>query len=372
MSVLQRALKAAKNPYASIARDGLICGDITGYVGTGVFVLNALISGKLDGGFPKGRVTALAGEKGTGKTFILLKALKEYLDADIENEVIFFESEGAITKDLLEERGLDTERVAIFPVATVEELRNQALVILEDLEVEWNKTKEYPKVTFCLDSLGMLGTLHEFETARTNDNKADMGKRAQLIKSVFRTITLKLSLLQIAMVITNHTYKGMGKYDPTKMSGGQGLEFAASIIIFLSKSGVKEGGKESESGSEKIKNLVGNNITFIVHKGRMTIEGSRAVVGLDFKGGIGRFNGLVEWFVAAGVFKKAGSWYSYGTDRLGQGEKQVYAILPSIISEELISELQPFVEQKFCYGVYSDNVEYTPDDETEEDIPDGE
>lgn len=348
MSVLEGVLKAMNNPYATIAKDGLICGDISGYVDTGVYILNALVSGKMvGGGFPRGKVVALAGEKGTGKTFILLKALKEYLDADPENEIIFFESEGALTKDLLIDRGIDVNRVSIVPVSTVEDLRNQALVAMDYLEKVWVDTEEYPKVVMCLDSLGMLGTAHEVETSRSNENKADMGKRAQLIKSVFRNITLKLSLLQIPMIITNHTYKGMGKYDPTKMSGGQGLEFAASIIIFLTKS------KDAE-GKDKIKTLVGNNITFIVHKGRMTIEGSKAIVNLNFKGGIGRYNGLVDIFVKAGIFKKAGSWFSYNDERIGQGEKQVYANLPGFITDELINKLQPYVEEKFCYGAYSD------------------
>ncbi len=358
MSVLKKLMKVVENPYATIAKDGLICGDIDGHVDTGNYVLNALISGKLrDGGFPRGRVVALAGEKGTGKTFILLKSLAEYMKKHPKGEVVFFESEGALSKKLLESRGIDTSRVAIYPVATVEDLRNQALVALEALEEDWNETGKYPEVVFCLDSLGMLGTLHEFETSRTNDNKADMGKRAQLIKSVFRMITLKLSLLQIPMIITNHTYKGMKQYDPTKMSGGQGLEFAASIIIFLSKSGVKEDGKEKSKGKSKIKTLVGNDITFIVHKGRMTIEGSRAVIGLDFKKGIGRYNGLIELMTKAGIVTQAGAWFSYNEERIGQGLKNVYKDIENWITDDIIDELIPYVEENFCYGEYIDEKE---------------
>jgi len=347
MSVLKGVLKAINNPYATIAKDGLICGDISGYVDTGVYTLNALVSGDLRGGFPKGKVVALAGEKGVGKSFILLKALKEYLNSDSENEVIFFESEGALNQDLLVDRGIDIDRVSIIPVSTVEEFRHQVLVALDYIEDIWNQTGEHSKVLMCLDSLGMLGTDHEVNTSRTNDNKADMGKRAQLIKSVFRNVTLKLSLLQIPMIITNHTYKGMGQYDPTKMSGGQGLEFAASIIIFISKSGVKD-------PKEKLKKLMGNNLTFIVHKGRMTIEGSRAVVGLDFKGGIGRYNGLVDMFIKAKIFNKSGAWFTWGEEKIGHGEKQVYENLPNFINDDLINELQPYIEKTFCYGAYVD------------------
>ena len=84
------------------------------------------------------------------------------------------------------------------------------------------------------------------------------------------------------------------------------------------------------------------------------MEGSKAVVGLDFKEGIGRYSGLVDMFVKAGVFKKAGSWFSYGEERIGQGEKQVYDNLPSILTETMIDDLQTYVTDTFCYGAYSD------------------
>lgn len=349
MSVLKAILNEINNPYATIAKDGLICGDISGYIDTGIYTLNALVSGKLKGGFPKGKVVALAGEKGTGKTFILLNSIREYLNKDKQNEVVFFESEAALTKDMLIERGIDIKRVSIIPIATVEDLRNQSIKILDMLTKMWEESEKYPKVMFCLDSLGMLGTEHEQDTSRSNANKADMGKRAQLIKSVFRNITLKLSLLQIAMVITNHTYKGMGKFDLKKMSGGQGLEFAASIIIFLTKGAIKE----DQAGSSKIKELVGNNINIYLYKGRLTIEGSKLTLPLDFKGGIGKYGGLLEYFVDAGIVDKAGAWYSYKTDRLGQGKEKAMAALETFLTDEMLDELQPYIVDKFCYGVYN-------------------
>ncbi len=352
MSVLSSILKEIKNPYATIAKDGLICGDIHGYVDSGSYALNALVSGDLRGGYPKGKVTALAGEKGTGKTFLLLKAIKESLDADPEAEVLFFESEGALTKNMLIERGIDVDRVAIFPVSTLEDFRNQAVNTLDLLIDQWEATDELPNVTLCLDSLGMLGSEHELSTAKSGENKADMGKKAQLVKSIFRLITLKLSLLQVPMILTAHTYNGMGKYDPKKLSGGQGVELAASIIVFLSKTGVRAEGKG------RIKNLVGNNITFILHKGRLTIEGSKLIIGLDFKEGIKRNNGMVPLLVRGGILKKSGAWYSHGDDKnIAQGEANMYAMVDKFVNDEVLDELQPYVEKLFCYGAVENSTE---------------
>lgn len=369
MSVLAGIMKTINNPYATVAKDGLVCGDIHGYMDSGCYALNALISGKLDGGYPWGKIVCLAGEKGTGKTFLLLKGLKEYLDTDPENEIIFFESEGALTQEMLEERGIDVERVTIAPVTTIEEFRTQAVKTLDYLidkkEGKWNekRTKRsggdgvFPKVALCLDSLGMLGTEFEYNTAESGDNKADMGKRAQLIKSTFRLITLKMSLLRIPMIVTAHTYNGMGKYDPKKLSGGQGVELAASIIVFLTKAGIKDEGKA------KIQALSGNNINFILHKGRMTIEGSKMKIPLDFKDGIKRNNGIIPLLVEAGLLIKKGAWFSYGDQtNIAQGEKKMYELIDDFVDDDVLEDLQPYIEQRFCYGAVS---------KIEEDISDG-
>lgn len=369
MSVLAGIMKAINNPYATIAKDGLICGDIHGYMDSGCYALNALVSGELKGGYPWGKIVCLAGEKGTGKTFLLLKGLKGFLDADPENEVIFFESEGALTQEILEERGLDTDRVTIAPVSTIEEFRTQAINTLDYLidkkEGTMNEagTKrsggdgKFPKLALCLDSLGMLGTNHETATAASGDNKADMGKRAQLIKSTFRLITLKMSLLRIPMIVTAHTYKGMGKYDAKKLSGGQGVELAASIIVFLTKSGIKEEGKA------KIQALAGNTIKFILHKGRMTIEGSKMDIPLDFKDGIKRNNGIIPLLVEAGLLTKKGAWYSYKDEKnIAQGEKKMYELIDDLVDDEMLDDLQPYIVERFCYGVLN---------QPEEEITDG-
>lgn len=351
MDILKKVMKDLNNPYATVAKDGILCGDIHGYISTGIYALDALISGRIKGGgFPEGKVSALAGLKGCGKSFILLNTIKTYLDGDPERIVLMFESEGAITKKMMIAWGIDISRVAISPVSTVENLRTQVLNVLEGLEKTWQETKEYPKVFICLDSLGMLGTEFELETSRTADNKADMGKRAQLIKSVFRNITLKLSLLRIAMVITNHTYKGMGKYDPSKMSGGQGLEYAASIIIFLFKMADKE-----PTGKGSIKQLVGNELTFVMHKGRLTIEGSSITLSLDFKKGISKYSGLLDFFVDAGILKKKGAWIAISEtdENIAQGKKKFYKGIDNFIGNVLdIDDLSDYVEQRFLYGNY--------------------
>ena len=361
MSILKGLIKEVGNPYATIASDGIVGGDIDYFFDSGNYVLNALISGDmLTGGYPSGKVVALAGEKGSGKTFVLTKAIKSFLDEDPEREIVLFESEGAITQNMLIDRGIDMERVSVFPIATVEDLRNQALKALTYIESKTPKG-QYAKVLFALDSLGMLGTEWETNMVLSGDSKSDMGKRAGLIKSVFRMITLKLGIMQIPMIITNHTYSSMSNTG-SKMGGGTGLEFAASIIIFLSKQrDTEETG--AKKGSFKIKELVGNIVHFKVEKGRFTVEGSSAPIPLSFRTGITKYSGILDLLTKSKIITKSGAWIKYGEESLAQGDKKFYADVENIVTNEMLEKLAIYVGNKFMYGV-GEEAETVEDDDS--------
>ena len=122
-----------------------------------------------------------------------------------EAGVIYFESESALTKKMIEERGIDSTRMVIVPVTTVQEFRGQCIKILDKLGDEDNR----PPMMFVLDSLGMLSTTKEIEDASAGKETRDM-TRAQVVKSIFRILTLKLGKLKIPMLGTNHSYDVVG------------------------------------------------------------------------------------------------------------------------------------------------------------------
>lgn len=214
-SVFSSLLKEIDNEYASIADDGIEAGDVTGFVSTGSYSLNALLSGSIYGGIPDNKVTCFAGEPSTGKTFYVINALKEFQKANPDGFVFYFESESAISKQMLVERGVDTRRIAIVPVATVQEFRTQALKTLN----KYLETKERPRMMFVLDSLGNLSTDKEMADIADGKDTRDM-TRAQLIRGAFRAITLKLGKAKVPLLITNHVYDVVGAYIPTKKMGG--------------------------------------------------------------------------------------------------------------------------------------------------------
>ena len=126
MGFLDSVIKESGNEFAGLVSEGIAAGDITDYVDTGSYIVNALVSGSLFGGLPSNKVTALAGESSTGKTFFALSVVRNFLDANPTGGVIYFETESAISRDMIESRGIDSSRMIIMPVATIEEFRTQA------------------------------------------------------------------------------------------------------------------------------------------------------------------------------------------------------------------------------------------------------
>ena len=201
MSFLKNVIKETGNEYGTIVSDGLATADVSGYVDTGSYIFNALCSGSIYGGLPQNKITAIAGESATGKTFFVLGVCKAFLEDNPTGNVVFFESESAITKDMIEERGIDSSRMVILPVTTVQEFRYQSISVLEAYE----KEDDRPPLLMCLDSLGMLSTTKEMEDTEAGKETRDM-TRSQIVKATFRVLTLKLGKLGVPLIMTNHTY----------------------------------------------------------------------------------------------------------------------------------------------------------------------
>ena len=225
MSFLKNVIKETGNDYGAIVADGVDAADVDSYVDTGSYIFNALCSGSIYGGLPANKITAIAGESATGKTFFALGVCETFLKHNEEANVVFFESESAITKDMIEQRGIDSSRMAILPVTTVQEFRYQALQVLDYYEREGGGTP----LLLCLDSLGMLSTTKEIQDTEEGKETRDM-TRAQIVKATFRVLTLKMGKLKVPMIMTNHTYDVVGSMFPTKeMGGGSGLKYCLSI-----------------------------------------------------------------------------------------------------------------------------------------------
>ena len=332
---LKDIIKSTGNEYASLVEDGVEAGDVENFIDTGSYIFNALLSGSIHGGLPANKITALAGESATGKTYFLCGIVKNFLDANPDAGVIYFESESAITKQMIVDRGIDAKRMVIVPVTTVQEFRTQAIRVL-DTYLAQNEADRKP-MFLCLDSLGMLSTTKEVEDTTDGKETRDM-TRAQVLKAAFRVLTLKLGKAKMPMVVTNHTYESMGLFPTKEMGGGSGLKYAASSIIYLSK-------KKEKDGTE----VVGNIVHCKNHKSRLTVENKMVDVRLTYDKGLDKYYGLLELAEKYDIFKKVSTRYEL-PDGSKQFGKTILNDPETYFTDEIMSKLDEAASKEFKYG----------------------
>ena len=212
--------------------------EIDHFIPTGNFHLNACLTGSLFGGYPNNRAVALAGPSGTGKTYLILNAIKQA--QKLGYSIIFYDSENAVDKHLVEKFGIDPKTFRYEPCNTVQEFRSSVTAITDVLIEQKKKGIKLPKIMVVLDSAGNLATQKEIDDAKTGSSKADM-TRAKLLKSTFRIIMTQFGICKIPFLFTNHTYQTQDLFSRQVGGGGTGPEYAASIILFLGKAKLKEG-----------------------------------------------------------------------------------------------------------------------------------
>ena len=336
------------NPYASKVSDGML-GSVNEHIDTGSYILNALLSGSLYKGLPSNKITAFAGESATGKTFFLLGLVKQFLIDNLDGGVLYFESESALTSDMIEERGIDTKRFIQLPVATIQEFAQQASRVV-DKHIESSGAP----LLLCLDSLGMLSTDKEVGDITEGTNKVDMTK-ARIVKGAFRVLTLKLAKAGIPLLVTNHTYKQIGTMFPQDiMGGGSGLQYAASTIIFLSK-------RKEKIGTD----VIGNIIHCKNFKSRLTKENKMVDVLLTYDEGLSRYYGLLTLAEKYDIIKKVSTRYELpnGTKLFG---KQIVAEPEKYFTADIMEKLEAAADKEFSYGKGSDAELSTSESEEEE------
>lgn len=333
MTFLKSLIKDIGDEHASLASD---IDEREEFIDTGSYVFNALCSGSIFGGISSNKITALAGESSTGKTFFALSVVKDFLARDPNAIVLYVDTESAITPTLLSDRGIDTDRVAVLNVLTIEQFRMKTIQCL-DKYLKVDKEKRQPMM-MVLDSLGMLSTEKEISDALQDKLVKDMTK-SQLVKGAFRMLTLKLGQANVPLVVTNHTYDVIGAYVPTKeMGGGSGLKYAASTIIYFSK-------KKEKDGTE----IVGNLIKAKTAKSRLSKENKDVTIRLYYDSrGLDRYYGLLELGELGGLWKNVGGRYEIDGKKVYA--KSVYAEPEKYFTQEVLEKLDVIAKDQFSYG----------------------
>ena len=251
--------------------------EVTEWIDTGNYHLNACVSGSLFKGWPNNRSSSIAGPSGTGKTFLMLNTVREAILKGYK--VIYYDSEAAVDKEQMEKFGIDTSQVNYQPTNTVQDFQSVTTITAKMQEVK-RAGGQTPKVMIILDSAGNLATNKEIDDAKTGSEKSDM-TRAKILKSIFRIIMTPLADLKIPFIFTNHTYQTQSFIPMQIAGGGTGPQYAASIVLMLGKAQLKEGADKVgiivTAKPNKNRFAKPTNIKFHLH----FTEGMNAYVGLE-------------------------------------------------------------------------------------------
>ena len=333
MDFLKEIVKEIGDEYTQIAAD---IDETETFIDTGSYIFNGLVSGSIYGGVSTNKITAIAGETSTGKTYFSLAIVKNFLDTNPDGYCLYFDTEAAITKGLLTSRGIDQSRLVVVNVVTIEEFRSKALKAV-DIYLKTEEENRKPCM-FVLDSLGMLSTEKEITDALNDKQVRDMTK-SQLVKGAFRMLTLKLGQANIPLIVTNHTYDVIGSYVPTKeMGGGSGLKYAASTIIYLSK-------KKEKDKTE----VVGNIIKAKTAKSRLSRENKQVEIRLYYdERGLDRYYGLLELGELGGMWKNVAGRYEMNGKKIYG--KEILKNPTEYFTDDIMKELDTIAQKHFSYG----------------------
>lgn len=376
ISEIQKELKKV-NPFGDVISKSDFS-KITEWIDTGNFHLNAVFSGDLFGGIPNNRSICLAGESGTGKTFLLLNMVREA--QKMGYYVIYYDTEGAVDVDNIQNFGVDPDKFDHQPMSDLAKFRTSITTLTKKMMEAKEKGYKTPKIMVCLDSLGMLATTKEIDDAISGNTAADM-TRAKMIRSLFRIITSDMTGLGIPFIFTNHTYASTGMFPTINLSGGGGLVYSASVILALSKAQIKEGTVQTGIivTVKTLKNRFGKPIPIKFHirwdRGMNPYIGMEEYINWDTcgiqKGNIisqkeydklsekdqsnahpFEVEGETKYFVAKETAR------NFIVKHLGKGVSPYELFTPEVFTRDVLSQInEKRIKPKFSYGIDANEVE---------------
>lgn len=269
------------------------------FLTTGVYLLDAALSGKLlGGGISTNRITAFAGESGSGKSFLAYSVSKHAQKSGYS--IIYIDTEGALDLEDLPKFGVDNslDKFRLIRSNKVEDVNILLTQLIDELKEQKMAGFEIPKLLIVLDSLGQMASNKEKADLLKGDIKQDMTK-AKALGSMFRSINTDLGYLDIPFLVCNHTYLTMDLFPRSVLRGGNGLLYSASVIGFMSKSQLKTGQEDDmDLGASGI------SVLFKTQKNRLA-KPKKIRFDISFANGMNPYTGL-DAFCRPEYFEKIG------------------------------------------------------------------
>ncbi len=347
-------------PYSSYLSENVVKKD--DWIDTGSMVLNALISGSLYGGIPRGRVTQFAGPSQTFKTGFVLKILANAQKRGMH--VVIFDTEGAIDAESAAAMGLDVNKVRHIKTQTAENARNGAFKLLKTIKDKgWDG-----QFIIAIDSLANLQSEMEVSRMDKENTSADMGTFAKSIKSLLKTLTVMSSLTNTPVIVTNHVYDDPSQMYPTlekNIAGGKAAVYLPSVTVQLARKAAKDdGGKTIEdTKAASQKTFSGVIIRALTVKNRFVKQYLEGEMFLSFATGLDKYYGLVDIMKEFGVVNLNGPTYTdWKGEKLGfykqwKNKEEIW--------QYLLPELESRLKKEWAYSNKLGDSEVPDEDDTE-------
>ena len=277
------------------------------------------------GGYPRGRVIEIYGPESSGKTTLTLHAIAEAQKAG--GIAAFIDAEHAFDRNYAEKLGIDIENLIISQPDNGE----QALEIAENL------IRSGAIDIVVIDSVAALTPKSEIE-GEMGDSK--MGLHARLMSQALRKLTGTISKTNCTVFFINQLREKIGVMfgNPETTTGGNALKFYASVRLDIRRSTqIKDGD-----------NVLGNRTKVKVVKNKVAPPFKVAEFDIMYGEGISKTGEILDLAVEFEIIKKAGSWFSYGETKLGQGRDAVKALIKDNpeLADELEAKIKAFIKEK--------------------------
>lgn len=326
--------------WGGLMSEGAGVSEITEYIPTGNYILNAAFTGSIFQGLPNNRSIEIFGPSGTAKTYILLNIAREA--QKMGYYVIWYDSENAIESGQVKNFGCDLTKFRYEPISTIEQFRTSTTDLVDTLIEQKEQGKKIPKLMIILDSAGNMASQKEITDARSGQEKQDM-TRAKVMKSIFRILMSKLGIINASFVFSNHCYQTLDLFSQQVAAAGTGAEYGASVIMLVNKAKLKEGSNQVGIivNAKPTKNRFCKPIVVKFH--------------IDYNHGMNKFVGLDEYMswercgIGRGKFISEKDWM-----KLSEGDKE------STYGVETDEEIKYFVPSDTGRNICCDNGDVFP------------
>ncbi len=296
--IIGRITKNVKGVHTSVMSESDIARS-TDVIKTPSLDLNRILSGNLYKGIPNRSLVGIVGPEGTMKSSFMVLCMAEAITQGYTPFII--DTERGANDEFCTRWGLDLSKVGYSYTPWIDQIM-QILAQIKD-----SKEK---KLIIGLDSVGGIDKYKMYEDALGGTPKADQGQLQKQIRSMLK-LFLNICVEQESIgIVTGHMYGSPGVIPmPDQVGGGKAMRLFPTILIQLKREAIKDSEKK----------IIGSQVVATTIKNRTYPPFQEAVISIDYVDGINPYAGMLDLAVKAGLVEQAGSWYSYGQDRLGQG-----------------------------------------------------